>query len=307
MTKNSGKIKLLIAGLGFLSSIVSPPVAFSQENDQYRSEGRSIYDTERGGNKVGLNWSGGQFISWCETTGGDCISGKMSNKIGKVEKVVKSSMLSGVATSWVALTKNRSYLCALISDSHKVACAEISGGGGAKDMNDVNVLHIKYALKKPVNLVSTKFSKALSDTKISMQTEIGNLSRSMAFASTTSVCDTADPPPPSDDPVCEVVDSVQICTDTGSPSPDPSDPGEPSEPPPGDDNLPGGGGGGGGTAPGTAPSDPVRQQACFAAAYRAWTQMDAYCDTQTPYREVLVCKEVNMRLYTEELAYCRTL
>ena len=85
----------------------------------------------------------------------------------------------------------------------------------------------------------------------------------------------------------------------------------------GGDDLGGGGGGGGGGGiggisigtqpPGTAPGDAGSQVGCFAAAYRSWEIMDKYCQREPTVQGRLSCNEVNMRLYSEEQAYCRTL
>ncbi|NHZ83576.1 hypothetical protein F2P44_30550 [Massilia sp. CCM 8695] len=60
-------------------------------------------------------------------------------------------------------------------------------------------------------------------------------------------------------------------------------------------------------SPGTAPNDTPSQGVCMERAYRAWLQMDGFCRREPNARDRLACQDVKMRLYRDEIEYCRTL
>lgn len=303
--------------------VLSSGVAFaaSKDEDQVKSI-KEVY-TSKKHVRPELRWKSGPYVTWCKSGDAVCTKAKMSKKIGKVEKVVPGKFLSGVRTSWIAFTKDNSFLCALLEVTNHVACSEI---GVALPLERLDIRYLASENKGKGALVFldssiqttpaelppfiTKFQKELTETRTSLQEEIAGTGRYIAM-STASVCDDGGTVPP-DDP-CTGEDGSATCPVVvvpGTPEPPPSyeppptlpnpDPGLPDDPPEDTGNprryLPG-------YPVDKSKLDPVRVEACKTCCDRGYTSMEE----QLCYKvgsDYWACHNANTNVWANCLADC---
>jgi len=74
---------------------------------------------------VQLSSKGGAFISACTPKSGKCLKGKLPKALGTVRKIVQGAFVQRSAASWIAVTKDKSYVCGLAPASSRINCALI--------------------------------------------------------------------------------------------------------------------------------------------------------------------------------------
>lgn len=199
----------------------------------------------------------GPYLSICAQDTKICKRVKMPKALGRVEEIFPGPFLEHAHASWVALSKDESFLCTVPEDTQKVVCVRVNA-----DRFPTEHARLQVGIKRDgtaatfslarstsvdsakLKIISSKFNRAVERSAQILQGESDGLAmRSFDFAATTSVCDEKDPGPPpgpgcvrqGDDWVCPEIDvhgDPWPWPDIPFPVPFPDFPGD--EPPPTD-------------------------------------------------------------------------
>jgi hypothetical protein len=165
-----------------------------------------------------------QFVSVCYGPNQHCSPVKMPKRLGLVKRVYTGPIVKNTRASWLAISEHETFVCAVVLNSVKVACAKI-----ANEMLPYSlvVIRIKYtpagqtriALRPATELVDSllvkdlerKFNQSYSKSVAILQGEVDAVTfMGSSFSSTMSVCD-QNGPGPAPQPECELQDGAWAC------------------------------------------------------------------------------------------------
>lgn len=106
-----------------------------------------------------FSWAGGSDVSICQPAQGVCHTGRMPSGLGEISAVVEGNLVSRVRSSWIALARKQSAVCAFPVESQEVICVRV---GASLVDTTVNYLEPKGAGRRGILVYVAKPSATLS-------------------------------------------------------------------------------------------------------------------------------------------------
>lgn len=72
-----------------------------------------------------FSWAGGSEVSICQPALGLCNTGRMPSGLGEISAVIEGNLVSPARSSWIALAKKQSAVCAFPVESQEVVCVRV--------------------------------------------------------------------------------------------------------------------------------------------------------------------------------------